>query len=331
MMMKAALRTSFFGFHLRFANNVPVPETPAADNILVKVKAAAINPIDYKLPRTANGKGVGIDFSGVVQSTGSNVKDLEVGDEVFGAVLEEGGSLAEYTTAKAANVAKKPSWLSHTEAAALPVAYLAALQGLRDHGQFAKGGSALIIGASGGAGLAACQLGKAMGASRLVGICSSKNADLVMSHGATEVVDYKNSERLDDFYNSNKEKFDVVLDCATSSGKGEDYTATSLPLLTPQGQYVRLNAPFLMMMKVLVFHRSLGPQQHFFDTLSNLGRQDLEDVVSLLRPANMKPMTSVLPFTEEGVLHGFDQLKSRRVRGKLVFDVDKSVENQCLM
>lgn len=192
------------------------------------------------------------------------MSDIHPGYEVFGLVLAEGGSLAERTVVKASRIAKKPKWLSHKEAAALPVAYSAALQGLRDHGRLTKGRSALIIGASGGAGLAAVQLvGQAMGASRITAVCSGKNGDLVMSNGASEFIDYTDSNTMRDFFNNNQGKFDTILDCATSSGGGEDYTKLSLPLLKAKGEYVQLNASPLKMMKALAFHMSLGPQQTF--------------------------------------------------------------------
>jgi len=326
-MMSAVLRTSFLGFHLKFASNLVVPNRPGVGEVLVKVHSAAINPVDYKLPRIANGKVVGVDFSGVVDSVGGEVGEIIPGDEVFGVVLTEGGSLAEYTLVKASRVAKKPKWLSHAEAAALPVAYSAALQGLRDHGRMMKGGSVLIIGASGGAGLAACQLANAMGASRIVAVCSGKNKDLVLSNGASEFVDYTDSRALADFFNKNKGGFDTILDCATSSGGGEDYTTSSLPLLKATGEYVQLNAPPLEMMKVMMFHMSLGPHQTFFDTLSSVQRAHLDDVVLLLSSSNFRPQITTLPFTEEDVKEGFHKLMGRRTRGKIVFVDMNSTES----
>merc|ERR1712166_1126546 len=129
--------------------------------------------------------------------------------------------------------------LSFTQAAAMPTAYLTALQGLRDHGKLLEGGKVLVIGASGGTGLPALELAKAMGASEIVGVCSGRNRELVMEHGATRVIDY-NTDKL------NGGPFDVIYDAATASGAGEDYKASSKALLVPKtGTYVPLNQVML--------------------------------------------------------------------------------------
>ena len=145
------------------------------------MKAAAINPVDYKLPRSVAGKVVGFDVSGVIEKVGADVKDFQVGDDVFGSVSvvnRESGSLAEYAVLKMDGVAKKPEWLSFQHAAALPIAYLTGYQSLQ-MGNVKEGSSVLVIGASGGCGVAGVQLANAMGATRIVGICSGKNFDFV--------------------------------------------------------------------------------------------------------------------------------------------------------
>ena len=114
--------------------------------VLIRVKAAAINPVDYKLGRML-GSVVGLDVAGVVESVGNNVTSLKVGDEVFGGVS---GSLAEFAVGKPESLGKKAKCLSFVEAAAMPIAYMTSLQSLRDAGNLKPGSQVLIIGASGG-------------------------------------------------------------------------------------------------------------------------------------------------------------------------------------
>ena len=128
-----------------FDQSSKVP-TCGRDEVLIRVKAAAINPVDYKLGRML-GSVVGLDVAGVVESVGSNVTSLNVGDEVFGGVK---GSLAEFAVGKPESLGKKAKCLSFVEAAAMPIAYMTSLQSLRDAGKLEPGSRVLIIGASGG-------------------------------------------------------------------------------------------------------------------------------------------------------------------------------------
>ena len=146
---------SLKGFKLQ--EDSPVP-TAKPKEILVKVHAAAINPVDYKLPHILpfmTGKGVGLDFSGEIVQVGKNVQGLKVGDAVFG--IGSGGTLAEYCIADPSKVAKKPAQADFIGAAALPTVGLTSLQALRDNG-LVSGARVLILGASGGCGLAGVQV-----------------------------------------------------------------------------------------------------------------------------------------------------------------------------
>ena len=170
-----------------------------SDGVLVRVRAASVNPVDWHLltgwpflVRTTGGlrapktRQVGTDFAGVVEAVGTDFDGgLQVGDEVFGA---KSGALAEYVVVKNA-VAAKPASLSFEEAAAVPVAALTALQGLRDKGRLQAGERVLVNGASGGVGTFAVQLAKSFGA-EVTGVCSTRNVELVRSLGADRVVDY---------------------------------------------------------------------------------------------------------------------------------------------
>jgi len=330
--MKAAIRTGVLGYTFSFITdyNTPAfkPESNC-DQVYIKVKSAAINPVDYKLPRLLSGNVIGIDFSGTVEAVGSNNDhNYKVGDNVFG--TSASGSLAEYCIADMDKVAKVPADWDSLHCAALPVAYLSALQSLRI-GKIESNNdpsvnpekSVLIIGASGGCGIAGIQLCKAMGVGCIVGICSKANSDFIREAGATEVVCYDDDNALGDFFEKNKAKFDCVYDAATGSGKGEDYWETSLDLLKIDtngeclGEYVALNGPPKKWVRALSGYQK--PHQTIMMMKSN--SSDLDLVVSLLSKIKATPVINVVPFSDEGLVGAFDALKSRRVKGKIVFDL----------
>ena len=208
--MKAAIRTGILGLSIALKDDYPQPQHDILEpnEILLHVRSAAINPVDYKLPRLLAGKVVGIDVSGIVSKVGRDVTTFQAGDHVFGRAINGkgkfSGSLAEYTIASSEEIAKKPDFLEFHEAAALPTAYLTGINSLRDAGKMKKGSAVLIIGVSGGCGLAGCQLAKAMGASRVVGICSGKNFEFVRTHGGIdELVDYTNDASMRKFVQDN--------------------------------------------------------------------------------------------------------------------------------
>ncbi|MCU0295471.1 MAG: NAD(P)-dependent alcohol dehydrogenase, partial [Candidatus Nanopelagicales bacterium] len=171
---------------------------PEADQVLVRVSASSANPYDWHLicgepllmrPALGGFRGprriVGADFAGVAEEVGSAVRGVAVGDEVYGFA---DGAFAESLAAPAARLARKPSTLSFEQAAAVPLAAITALQGLR-RGGAARGQRVLIIGASGGVGTFAVQLAKHMGA-EVTGVCSTSRLDLVAGLGADHVIDY---------------------------------------------------------------------------------------------------------------------------------------------
>lgn len=331
--MKAAIRTGFLGYTFSFTQNFPVPSFDPNSSkhkhaVFIKVQSAAINPVDYKLPRFVLGPIVARDFCGVVEQVGSQVTSFQVGDEVFG--NSSVGSLAEYTIAQESTIAKKNHNWTAAECAALPVAYQSALQSLQVGNIIPKGSESktsetilekdvLIIGASGGCGVAGIQLCKAAGVKRIVAICSKKNTELVKDLGATEVVNYDVPDELNDFFQRNKGQFDCVYDAATGSGGNEDYWNQSIPLLKPKvGQFVALNGPPGKWTRAL-----LGWQKKNESIILCRGNTaDLEYVVNLLNRTGARPMVNVYDFSEDGLADAFKALKSRRAKGKLVFQVE---------
>ncbi|CAL0298959.1 unnamed protein product [Lupinus luteus] len=210
---------------LKFDENVEIPEIKE-DQVLIKVVAAALNPIDYKrnlgylrtfaipLPAVP-----GYDVAGVVVRIGSQVTKFKVGDEVYGDINEIAiqnvktiGSLAEYTTAEEKLLAHKPNNLSFSEAASLPAAIITAYQGL-EAVQFSAGKSVLVLGGAGGVGTLTIQLAKhVFGASKVAATASTTKLELLRELGADLPIDYtkENFEEL-------PEKFDVVYDTVGES------------------------------------------------------------------------------------------------------------------
>ncbi len=209
-----------------------------ADEVLVRVHAAGVDRGVWHLmtglpyPIRIAGYGLrapktgvrGREVAGNVEAVGGDVTTLGPGDEVFG--IGE-GSFAEYTCARADKLAPKPERLTFEQAAAVPVSALAALQGLRDHGQVQRGQKVLIIGASGGVGTFAVQIAKAFGA-EVTGVCSTTKLDMVRSIGADRVIDYKR----DDIANSGQ-RYDLILDTG-----GNRSLSALRRALTPRGTLV---------------------------------------------------------------------------------------------
>lgn len=210
---------------------------PVGKQVLVKVHAAAVNPIDWHfmtgkpyLVRFMSGwtgpdvGTVGRDLAGDVVAVGPEVTKFKVGDAVFGVGPS---AFAQYSLAAERRLAAKPANVSYAEAAAVPVAALTALQALRDHGKVQPGQKILVNGASGGVGTYMVQLAKAMGA-EVTGVCSGRNVELVRSLGADYVVDYTQ----DDF-TRRSERYDVLLD-----NVGNRSLSELRAVLSPTGTFV---------------------------------------------------------------------------------------------
>ena len=211
---------------------------PGDDDVLVRVRAASVNPQDWHIMRAApfivrtSGFGLrtpkkpirGTDVAGQVEATGSNVTRFRPGDEVFGWCE---GSFAEYVSVDESHLVSKPADLSFEAAGAISMAGCTAIQGLRDAGAVQPGQEVLIIGAAGGVGTFAVQIAKALGA-RVTGVCSTTKMDLVRSIGAEDVIDYTQQ----DFTRSGK-RYDVIFQLAGTASPSACRRA-----LTPRGTLV---------------------------------------------------------------------------------------------
>jgi NADPH:quinone reductase-like Zn-dependent oxidoreductase len=214
--MRAMVYDSYGSPDVLELRDVDKPDV-ADDGVLVRVRAASVNPVDWhtltgepylvrieaglRKPKRAV---LGVDFAGTVEAVGGSVTDFQPGDEVFGA---RNGAFAEYVCARKA-IAPKPANVTFEQAAAVPVAAISALQGLRDKGHIQDGQQVLINGASGGVGTFAVQIAKSFGA-EVTGVCSTRNVETARSIGADHVIDYTQ----EDFTRTGRQ-YGLILDVA---------------------------------------------------------------------------------------------------------------------
>ncbi len=219
-------------------------EKPTAgdDEVLIKVRAASINPLDRHLmrgepyiiramtglrePKTTC---PGVDLAGQVEAVGRNVTRFQPGDEVFGASR---AAFAEYVCTDENKLVLKPANITFEQAAAVPVAAITALQGLRDKGRIQPGQNVLINGAAGGVGTFAVQIAKSFGAD-VTGVCSTRSVDLVLSIGADHVFDYTRED-----FTQSGQRYDLIFDCV-----GSRALSACRRVMTPKGIYVIIGGP----------------------------------------------------------------------------------------
>lgn len=192
--MKAVRIHKFGGPDVLQFEDVPRPE-PGTHQVLVRVHAVGVNPVDWKIREGNFGKIplpsiMGSDFSGEIEALGPDVTEFRVGEMVFGSVADESGSYAQYALAPVAHIVEKPKEIDHVQAAAMPVPSMTAWQALFDHANLAAGQKVLIHAAAGGVGSFAVQFAKWKGA-HVIGTASGGNAELVRSFGVDEFIDYR--------------------------------------------------------------------------------------------------------------------------------------------
>jgi NADPH:quinone reductase-like Zn-dependent oxidoreductase len=321
--VKAITRTKYGKPDVLRVDEVAAVPEPAPDGVVVRVGAASVNRVDWYdvtgrpwIARPMTGlRGpkstpVGGDFAGTVEAVGEDVADLEPGDEVFGIAR---GSFAEYAGVKKA-AALKPANVSFQDAAAVPVAGLTALQGLRDHGGLEPGQNVLVNGASGGVGTFAVQIGKALGA-EVTAVCSTRNVDQARSLGADHVIDYTR----DDFTKGSR-RYDLMLDIAgskswrqcrrvlTSDGRLVIVGGEGNPLIGPLGH---IAATWLA---------ALPGKRNATFFVANLNRADLEFLGELLDSGQVKPVIEKRYELAE-VPEALRYMGEGHARGKLVITV----------
>jgi len=206
---------------------LPVPK-PGAGEVLIKVRAAGVNPVDWKAAGTRTGQVPGTDVSGVIDTLGDGVSGWKVGEQVLG-FARQSGSYAEYAVIPVSSLARKPKALSFEEAAGVPIAAETAYRALHEAGGIKSGQTVLIHGAAGGVGSAAVQIAKAAGA-RVIGTASANNLEFLKSIGADQVIDYT-AQKFEDV----GKNVDLVLNTANA-----ETTARSIAIVREGGVLVTI-------------------------------------------------------------------------------------------
>jgi NADPH:quinone reductase-like Zn-dependent oxidoreductase len=323
--MKAIILTQYGSPDVLQFKEVEKP-VPKDGEILVKIQAASANPLDWHLMRGApflarlagglrkpKDPRLGADFAGRVEAVGTNVTQFQPGDEVFGAGT---GSFAEYASVPENTLALKPTKSSFEEAAAIPVAAITALQGLRDKGQIQSRQKVLVNGASGGVGTFAVQIAKSFGI-EVIGVCSTRNLDLVRSIGADHVIDYTQED-----FTKNGQHYDLIYD-AVGNRSVSDYKRA----LNHNGTCVIAgfqNLPRLFEHMVLGPLRSrTGNKKVGLMGIAKMNQKDLVFVKELLEAGKVVPVIErryPLRETAEALRY----LEEGHARGKVVITVDQN-------
>jgi NADPH:quinone reductase-like Zn-dependent oxidoreductase len=297
------------------------------DDILVRVRAASVNPLDWHFMRgtpfllrimaglsrpKASETRLGADMAGSVEAVGRNVTEFQLGDEVFGG-LESRGTLAEYISLRHDGVVlKKPSGLSFEEAASVPVAAFTALQALRDKGQIRPGHKVLVNGAAGGVGTFAVQIAKAFGA-EVTGVCSTQNVEMVASIGADQVIDYTRED-----FTQARRRYDLLIDIA-----GSRTLAETRRVLVPRGVLVGVGGPnkgrWIEPLGRTIGMAVLAPvvSQRMAFFLAHQNRDDLAVLRDLLQAGKAAPVIDrTYPLTDAA--EAIRYLEKGHARGKVV-------------
>jgi len=298
---------------------------PGEDEVLVKIQAASVNPLDWHymrgspyIMRLGSGLGapddtsMGVDFAGTVEAAGSSVTRFKPGDRVFGG---RGGAFAEYLTMPEDRaITLMPANISFEQAAAVPIAAITALQALRDKGQVRAGQQVLINGASGGVGTFAVQIAKALGA-EVTGVCSTRNVELVQSLGADHVIDYKKED-----YTDAGKQYDLIIDMV-----GNHSPLENTRVLTPEGTLVLVGGskgdwigPLLAPMKAMVISPFVDQKLEIL--LARMNKDDLDVLAELMRSGQVTPVIDRrYPLSEVPAAMAYSE--AGRARGKIIIDV----------
>lgn len=315
--MRAVVHREYGGPEKLRVEDVTVPE-PAAGEVRVAVRAAGLNAIDWRTLRADPfflrfaGGGVfrpkfgilGADVAGVVDAVGDGVTRFAVGDPVFGEITR--GAFAEFVVGQASLLVVKPEGVSYADAAALPVAGLTALQGLRDVAAVTEGTRVLINGASGGVGTYAVQIARSRGA-RVTAVCSGSKADLVRSLGADEVIDYT----VEDFV-TREESWDVVFDLALARPGRQ-----VLGALAPGGKHVVVGGDGHRLLSAML-RKAFGAPVEV--VMAEPKADDLEVLGQMVASGALRPVIERRLPLEEGP-EAIRMLDAGEVRGKLVLEV----------
>src|SRR5436309_699738 len=306
----------------------PVPND---DQILVKVRAASVNPYDWhfvegtpKFMRAMIGGlrkpkdiRLGVDFAGTVETVGKNVTQYKTGDEVFGGA---DGAFAQHLCRRATgSVALKPAGLTFEQAAYINIAGITALQGVRDKGKVQPGQKVLINGASGGVGTFAVQLAKNFGA-EVTGVCSTRNVELVQSLGADHVIDYTKED-----FTKGDQHYDVILDNVANHSLSE-----CRRVLTPNGIYVMIGGGGVneqgwvgalgKALKAALFSKFVSQKMGMM--MADPSTKDLTLLADMMQSGKIKPVIDRTYKSLSEVPEAIRYLEEGHARGKVVITVE---------
>ena len=322
--MKAIVHTKYGPPDVLKLEEVQKPD-PSDDGVLVKVHAASVNPLDsyvmrgplFFLPMIGGllkpkHKVLGCDIAGRVEAVGRHVKQFQPGDEVFGG--KGSGGFAEYVCAIEDKLALKPANVSFEDAAAVPIAAITALQGLRDKGRIQRGHKVLVDGASGGVGTFAVQIAKSFGA-EVTAVCSTRNVDTARSIGADHVIDYTRED-----FTQSGQRYDLILG-ANAHHSIFDYRRA----LSRDGIFVMVGGGWIQILQAMLlgpFLSRIGSKKmRFF--IAKINTKDLVFLKDLLEAGKVVPVIDRrCPLSE--VAEALRYLGEKHAQGKVVITVEHS-------
>jgi NADPH:quinone reductase-like Zn-dependent oxidoreductase len=301
---------------------------PADNEVLIKVRAASVNPLDWHFLRGTpyfirlvaglrqpKERRLGVDVSGVVEAVGSKATQIKPGDAVFGSCR---GAFAEYVCAPESALVLKPEKLTFEQAASVPVAGFTALQGLRDKGQIQPGQKALINGAAGGVGTFAVQIAKLLGA-EVTGVCSTRNLEMVRSLGADHVIDYTRQD-----FTQSGQRYDLIFECV-----GNHSFLACRRVLNPKGIYIGCGGggPEIKWMIALLARMITAPVLSCFVSQKSVGfiaKANQEDLTYLCQMMEAGRITPVIDrsYRLSEAPAAIRYLEAGHARGKVVLAVE---------
>jgi NADPH:quinone reductase-like Zn-dependent oxidoreductase len=320
--MKAIIRETYGPPDALAVRQVARPDV-ADSEVLVRVRGCSVNQVDWYevtgtpwiarpmtgLRRPKSGRA-GHDFAGTVEAVGGAVADLRPGDDVFGMGL---GAFAEFVSVGREAVGRKPGNLTFQDAAAVPMAGLTALQGLRDHGKVEPGQQVLVNGASGGVGTFALQVACALGA-EVTAVCSTRNLEQARSLGAGRVIDYTSED-----FTRGQERYDVILD-VSGTRSWSHYRRVMLPharlVMVGSGNTNRLLGPLGHIMRLQLASRFGGDQSAVF-FVAKPDQADLETLRELVEAAKVRPVVE-RRYELSGIGAALRHLGDGHAQGKVV-------------
>ncbi len=323
--MKAIVRTQYGPPDVLQFTEVARP-TPNDNEVLIKLYAASVNPLDLfqlrgvplirAIPGMRKPKPPipGCDIAGRVEAVGNQAKQFQPGDAVFGVTGFAGGGFAEYVCAPEAKLALKPANLSFEDAAAVPIAAITALQGLRDKGCIQPGQKVLVDGASGGVGTFAVQIAKSFGA-EVTAVCSTGKVDTARSIGADHIIDYTRED-----FTKSEQRYDLILG-ANAHHSIFDYRRA----LSQDGIYVIAGGAMARIFQGLLLSSLLSRMGRkkacFF--IANINQKDLLFLKELLEAGKVVPVID-RRYPLSDAAEALRYLEERHARGKVVLTVEHS-------